>query len=68
MLKLLPMQVSYANKVNAIMRASLGITTQDAGVEIDKVLKSQEEGWTEQQFVDWFCQRYDMIPNTQGAF
>lgn len=62
MIALYPSQLAYVNRVNTILLTRHGTTFQAAGFTVQQVLKHQEQGFSEDQFVAYVQQQREGVP------
>ena len=51
---------TFIHKVERKMESRYGLTLPDMHVPV--LADSWREGWTVQQFMDWFAEKYDLTP------
>jgi hypothetical protein len=57
----MPKSMQYIKTVHRLLRLQYGIAAEQE-VEIEAIKQSEREGWTEQQFVEWFATKYELTP------
>lgn len=57
----MPRSQQYIETVHRLLRLQYGIAAEQE-VEIEGIQQSEREGWTEQQFVDWYATKYELTP------
>lgn len=57
----MPRSQQYIETVHRLLRLQYGIAAEQE-VEIEAIQQSEREGWTEQQFVEWFATKYELTP------
>ena len=62
MLKLLPVQVQYANQINEQLRKRFGVTMQELHLPVTRAVDSHTQGWTPEQFVAWVEATQNVTP------
>jgi hypothetical protein len=51
----------WKNGVNSAMLRVYGIDTDDAGIDIERLVDHWSTGEAPEHFVEWFAQKYDLI-------
>jgi hypothetical protein len=50
------------------MKQVYGIDLCDAGIDDQPVLKAYQDGWTADDFVSWFGEKYDLTPVAEWSY
>lgn len=50
--------IDYLNAVDNLLRSKYGVTSHD--VDVAHIADAQEDGWTPEQVVEWFAEKYDL--------
>jgi hypothetical protein len=55
---------SYERAVSDAMLKLYGLTWADACGDTEPLTRAQADGWTPEQFVQWFGEKYDLEPRS----
>lgn len=58
----------YRFAVSERMKQVYGIDLCDAGIDDQPVLKAYQDGWTADDFVSWFGEKYDLTPVAEWSY
>lgn len=56
--------IDYMNCVDDMLQEKYCISSHDAGLTAEESAQAQDDGWTPEQQVDWFAQKYNLTPRT----